>query len=57
MIAGLVVYFLNFVTGRNKNQKLANAWLASHKQLLEQNFHLVGELNLLEITLIIDGDR
>jgi len=43
MIAGLVVYFINFITGKNTNQKLANAWFASHKQLLEQNFHLVGD--------------
>lgn len=43
MIAGLAVYFLNFITGKNKNQKLANAWLSSHRQLLEQNFSLIGD--------------
>merc|ERR1719300_311966 len=26
MIAGIVVYFLNFFTGKSKNQRLANAW-------------------------------
>lgn len=43
MIAGLVIYFINFINGRTKNQKLANAWFSSHKQLLEQNFSLVGD--------------
>ena len=26
MIAGIVVYFLNFFTGKTKNQKIATAW-------------------------------
>lgn len=43
MIAGLVVYFLNFFTGRSKNYKLANMWYSSHKSLLEENFSLVGQ--------------
>ncbi|XP_063889049.1 PAT complex subunit CCDC47-like isoform X2 [Scylla paramamosain] len=43
MIAGLVVYFINFIVGKSKNQKLANAWFTSHKNLLEQNFALVGD--------------
>lgn len=43
MVAGLVVYFLNFVTGRSKNTQIANAWLNSHRALLEDNFSLVGE--------------
>lgn len=43
MIAGLVVYFINFIAGKNTNQNLANAWFNSHKQLLEQNFYLVGD--------------
>lgn len=42
MVAGLVVYFLNFITGRSKNTQIANAWLNSHKSLLEDNFSLVG---------------
>jgi len=48
MVAGLIVYFLNFFTGKNKNQRLANAWLSTHKQLLEENFTLVGKLSLGE---------
>lgn len=43
MVAGLVIYFLNFVTGRSKNTQIANAWLNSHRSLLEENFSLVGE--------------
>lgn len=48
MIAGLVVYALNFFTGKSKNNKLANAWLASHRSLLEENFSLVGDDGKLE---------
>lgn len=43
MIAGLVVYFANFVIGRVKNQRLATAWFNAHKQMLDANFSLVGE--------------
>jgi hypothetical protein len=43
MAAGIVVYFLNFFTGKAKNQRIANAWLNSHKAMLESNFSLVGD--------------
>lgn len=43
MIAGLVVYFTNFIMGKTKNSKIANAWFMQHKQLLEENFSLVGD--------------
>lgn len=43
MVTGLLVYFVNFVTGRSKNTQIANAWLNSHKSLLEDNFCLVGD--------------
>lgn len=49
MIAGLLVYFINFIAGRNKNQKLAFAWFNSHKQILESNFALVGDDGKKEI--------
>lgn len=42
-IAGLVVYFVNYAMGKNKNIKIANSWLSAHKQLLEENFALVGD--------------
>ncbi|KAG8185618.1 hypothetical protein JTE90_026082 [Oedothorax gibbosus] len=49
MIAGLLVYFINFIAGRNKNQKLAMAWFNSHRHILESNFALVGDDGKKEI--------
>jgi hypothetical protein len=49
MIAGLLVYSLNFCAGKSKNNKLANAWFTSHRSLLEENFSLVGMLLLAYI--------
>lgn len=43
MAAGIIVYFVNFMTGRSKNHKLATAWLESNRDLLESNFALVGD--------------
>jgi hypothetical protein len=43
MLAGLLAYFANFFVGKNKNTKLANLWLHTHKSLLEENFSLIGE--------------
>ncbi|KAK7110083.1 PAT complex subunit CCDC47-like isoform X2 [Littorina saxatilis] len=43
MIAGLGVYFLNFLAGKTKNSRLATAWLSAHKDLLEANFAIVGD--------------
>lgn len=42
MIAGLLAYFANYCFGRTKNTRLAKRWLASHRQLLEDNFVLIG---------------
>jgi hypothetical protein len=44
MIAGLLVYFINFFTGKAKNNKMANIWYTSHKSILEENFSLVGKI-------------
>lgn len=49
MVAGLLVYFLNFFTGRSRNYKLANMWYYTHKSLLEENFSLVGDDGKMEI--------
>ncbi|KAL0274608.1 UNVERIFIED_CONTAM: hypothetical protein PYX00_002704 [Menopon gallinae] len=49
MVAGLLVYFLNFFTGRSRNYKLANMWFYTHKSLLEENFSLVGDDGKKEI--------
>ncbi|XP_044758677.1 PAT complex subunit CCDC47 [Coccinella septempunctata] len=43
MIAGLVVYFINFAMGKSKNNKIANVWLQTHRTILEDNFSLVGD--------------
>jgi len=43
MIIGIVVYFLNFFTGKTKNQKIANQWFSAHRPLLESQFSLVGD--------------
>lgn len=42
MIAGLLAYFANYCVGRSKNTRLASRWLATHRQLLEDNFVLIG---------------
>jgi len=43
MILGIVVYFLNFFSGKSKNQKIANQWFNSHRSILESQFALVGD--------------
>lgn len=43
MMSGLIVYFINFATGKSKNTKIANMWFQSHRQILEDNFSLVGD--------------
>lgn len=43
MISGLIVYFINFATGKSKNTKIANMWFQTHRQILEDNFSLVGD--------------
>ncbi|XP_069761265.1 PAT complex subunit CCDC47 isoform X3 [Narcine bancroftii] len=43
MVTGLLAYIMNYIIGKNKNNKLAAAWFNSHKELLEGNFSLVGD--------------
>lgn len=43
MVAGLLAYIMNYIIGKNKNSRLAQAWFNSHRELLESNFALVGE--------------
>ena len=43
MIIGIVVYFLNFFTGKAKNQKMANQLFNAHRNTLESQFSLVGD--------------
>jgi Protein of unknown function (DUF1682) len=42
-ITGLVVYFINYAIGKNKNIQIANSWFNAHKTFLEDNFALVGD--------------
>lgn len=42
-LLGLMIYFANYAMGKNKNVKIANAWLSAHKSFLEENFALVGD--------------
>ncbi|KAI9586485.1 coiled-coil domain-containing protein 47 [Glossina fuscipes] len=43
MLAGLMVYFINFFAGKAKNANLANRWFNTHRALLDDNFVLVGD--------------
>lgn len=49
MISGLVVYFINYLSGRSKNFNIANSWYETHLDLLEYNFSLVGDDGKKEI--------
>ncbi|XP_014273685.1 PAT complex subunit CCDC47 isoform X2 [Halyomorpha halys] len=49
MIAGLLVYFINFFSGKTKNSKMASVWYSTHKSILEENFSLVGDDGKMEI--------
>ncbi|XP_036391228.1 coiled-coil domain-containing protein 47 [Megalops cyprinoides] len=43
MVTGLLAYIMNYIIGKNKNNRLAQAWFNSHRELLESNFALVGD--------------
>lgn len=45
MVTGLLAYIMNYIIGKNKNSRLAQAWFNSHRELLESNFALVGKCN------------
>lgn len=45
----IVIYFINFIVGRNRNEVLANAWLDVNRPLLDANFALVGDDGKKEI--------
>ena len=49
LILGIVIYFINFITGRSKNETLANTWLDVNLDILESNFALVGDDGKKEI--------
>uniref|UniRef100_A0A2K6ANW6 PAT complex subunit CCDC47 n=1 Tax=Macaca nemestrina TaxID=9545 RepID=A0A2K6ANW6_MACNE len=41
MVTGLLAYIMNYIIGKNKNSRLAQAWFNTHRELLESNFTLV----------------
>ncbi|EMP33726.1 Coiled-coil domain-containing protein 47 [Chelonia mydas] len=43
MVTGLLAYIMNYIIGKNKNNRLAQAWFNTHRELLESNFALVGD--------------
>ncbi|KAJ8687374.1 hypothetical protein QAD02_023168 [Eretmocerus hayati] len=43
MIAGLLVYFINIIAGISKNSRVAETWYNDHKNILLENFSLVGD--------------
>ena len=43
MIIGIVVFFLNFFTGKSKNQKMENQLFKAHRSTLESPFSLLGD--------------
>ncbi|KAK7601859.1 hypothetical protein V9T40_009300 [Parthenolecanium corni] len=43
LIAGIVIYFANFIRGKQKNSNLVIAWFNTNKSLLNDNFSLVGD--------------
>lgn len=43
MITGLLVYFVNYLTGKSKNYNIAESWYRNHRQMLLDNFSLVGD--------------
>lgn len=45
MVTGLLAYIMNYIIGKNKNNRLAHAWFNTHRELLESNFALVGEFH------------
>lgn len=52
MVTGLLAYIMNYIIGKNKNSRLAQAWFSSHRELLESNFALVGESHRSAMLLV-----
>ncbi len=42
-LLGVTIYVANFLVGRGKNAKIARVWFDAHRQILEDNFALVGD--------------
>ena len=46
MLFGIGIYLLNYTMGRYKNHKIAQSFFDMHWQLLEENFHFLGDSSL-----------
>lgn len=55
MVTGLLAYIMNYIIGKNKNSRLAQAWFNSHRELLESNFALVGEFFHLSLSPVYNS--
>lgn len=42
MVAGLLIYFVNFFTGKGKNAKIAHMWLDNFTSFLDKNSLFLG---------------
>lgn len=42
MVAGLLIYFVNFFTGKGKNVKIAHMWLDNFTSFLDKNSLFLG---------------
>ncbi|XP_007958101.1 PAT complex subunit CCDC47 [Orycteropus afer afer] len=51
MVTGLLAYIMNYIIGKNKNSRLAQAWFNTHRELLESNFTLVVSEPLMRCVL------
>lgn len=47
LIFGLLIYLANYLFGKSKNQSLANSWFEQHRNILEENFYVVGEIDFV----------
>ena len=48
VMSGIVVYLINYVLGRYKNQKIAQSFFEINWSLLEDNFAVLGDSTKLE---------
>ncbi|RGB38048.1 hypothetical protein C1646_756203 [Rhizophagus diaphanus] len=55
MICCIVAYLINYLIGKEKNEKVAKKWMETHISLFKDNFALVGFANDNSKPLIRDG--
>ncbi|OXU29732.1 hypothetical protein TSAR_016164 [Trichomalopsis sarcophagae] len=55
MIAGLLVYFFNYIAGKSKNSRIAETFYNDHQGILSENFSLVGDTGKSSDEGILNG--